>query len=71
MNEKEQPSKEMKIRKTITLKMIYQDSGPSEDPGIEGYYILIRNKNKLEAIPMPDSLEKHFPKWSIWEISED
>lgn len=71
MNEKEQTPKEMIIRKTITLKMIYQDSGPSEDPGIEGYYILIRNKNKLEAIPMPDSLEKHFPKWSIWEISED
>lgn len=57
--------------KTVTLKMTYQDSGPSEELGIEGYYILIQHKNKLEPILMPDSLKNHFPEWSIWEITED
>ena len=64
--------KPVNIKKTLTLKMIYQDTGPSEDPGLENfYYILIRNQNKLEPIPIPNCLENHFPKWSIWEISED
>ena len=34
--------KPVNIKKTLTLKMIYQDTGPSEDPGLENFYYILK-----------------------------